>query len=232
MQQSLFFLIPLFVLITGLCLETFFIISDWKKKLKTAALFKGLASLCFVAMGGYLLTKNPSPQGWFIFLGLICGMFGDIWLAVKKTLSGIWAEVINATGILSFMTGHLLYTMALFYAGILDFKLYMILLGILCLLIIPFLFYKARKSPVLHRITGSIYLLAVISMFCTSAGLFAMQKSLFSAIFLTGALLFLISDIITIYNSLLEAKPKKLRAVNLAVYYAAQLLIAFSIFLF
>lgn len=79
---------------------------------------------------------------------------------------------------------------------------------------------------------GCIYLISVTSTFCTATALFSAQKNLFSGIFTAGAFLFLVSDIITMYNSLLTEKPRVLRAVNLAVYYAGQILIALSLFYF
>lgn len=226
------FLISIFIIIAGVYLQTIFIITDWKKDLKKAALFKGLAAFCFVLLGGLFVSKNPSVAGWCILPGLFCGMAGDIGLAVKKNLSGKWASIINAFGVLSFMTGHFFYIMGLFYAGIIHFNLGLTLTAVISILVIPFLCFKAKKSSVVNRLVGCIYIFVVISMFSTAAALFAMQKTLCSGLFLTGALLFLISDIVTIYNSLLEAKPKKLRAINLGIYYTAQILISISIYNF
>lgn len=226
------FLISIFILIVGLLFETIFIISDWKKELKKAALFKGLAAFCFVLLGGFFLSKNPSAAGWCIFPGLILGMTGDICLAVKKNLSGLPSAIINVSGILSFMAGHFFYIMGLFYSGVLNFTLGCVLWILIYIPVNAFLLSKSKSSPVSSRLMGCIYLISVTSTFCTATALFSTQKNLFSGLFTAGAFLFLVSDIITMYNSLLTEKPRVLRAVNLAVYYAAQLLIALSIFYF
>jgi len=230
MKSGFIFLISILILTAGFCLEAIFIVADWKKNLKKAALFKGLASFCFVLLGGFLVKINPSIPGWFVFLGLIPGMSGDICLAVKKTLSGLPSAVINLSGILSFITGHLLYIIGLFYAGLLNFKLGCILWVVIFLPVSIFLLIKSKGAPLNARIMGIFYLSFVTSMFCTAVALFAVQKNVFSGLFAAGGLLFLFSDIVTINNSLLKEKPKVLRAVNLAVYYTAQILIALSIF--
>lgn len=224
--------IPILILAAGFGFEGVFIIEDWKKNLKSAACFKGLASLCFVLLGGFFINLKPSYSGWCIFIGLIFGMIGDICLAVKKNLKDIPSAIINVFGILSFMAGHFCYIMALFYAGILNFKLGCILWALIYFPVNSFLLTKSKNSPVSARIMGCVYLAAVMSMFSTAVALFSAQKNLFSILFATGGALFVISDIITMYNSLLEEKPKVLRAVNLAVYYAAQVLIASCIFYF
>lgn len=232
MERNLIFFIPILILTAGLSFESVFIIEDWNKNLKKAAWFKGLASLCFVLLGGFFVKVNPSAPAWFILLGLISGLSGDICLAVKKFLKGIPSAVINTIGILSFMTGHFLYIVGLFYGGILNLKLGCILWAVIYIPVIIFLLRKSKGSPAASRIMGCIYLSVVTSMFCTASALFSVQKNMFSGLFASGGFLFVISDIITMFNSLLTEKPKILRAANLAVYYGAQILISFSILFF
>lgn len=232
MERNITFLVSILILLFGLCLETVFIMEDWKKNLKKAAWFKGLASFCFVLLGGIFVKINPSIPAWFIFLGLSCGMTGDICLGVKKFLSGIPSALINVFGIFSFLSGHFLYILALFYGGKINFSLGCLLWAVIYFPVIIFLLVKSRKSPLTARLMGCIYLSAVMVMFSTAVALFSVQKNLFSGLFALGGFLFAVSDIITMYNSLLSEKPKVLRAVNLAVYYAAQLLISASILFF
>lgn len=232
MEPRITVLISILILITGLLLETIFISADWNKRLKKAALFKGLAAFCFVLLGGFFLSKNPSAAGWCIFPGLILGMSGDICLAVKKNLKGMPSVVINVLGILSFMAGHFFYIMGLFYSGVLNSTLGSILWVLIYIPVNAFLLSKSKDSPVSSRLMGCIYLISVTSTFCTAVALLSVKPDLFSGLFSSGAFLFLISDIITMYNSSLSEKPKILRAVNLAVYYIAQILISFSIFCF
>ncbi len=232
MERKITFLIFILILLFGICLESVFIVEDWKKKLKKAAWFKGLASLCFTSLGAFLVYINPSAPGWFIFLGLILGMTGDICLAVKKFLSGFISAAINVFGILSFMAGHFFYINALIFAGKINFKLALLLWPVVYLIVIPVLLIHAKGSPLKNRIMGCIYLSVVTFMFSTSVAHWTMQRSSFSILFSTGAFLFLISDVITIYNSLLPEKPKVLRAINLSLYYTAQILISLSILFF
>lgn len=224
--------VPLLGLALGFSLEAVFITADWNKRLKKAAWFKGMASFCFVAFGGLLAKANPSDAGWYLFLGLISGMMGDICLAVKKFLSGASAAIINVFGILSFMAGHIFYITGLCHAGNPNLLFGCILWIAIYVPVNIFLLKKSKKSPLNARIMGCVYLAAVTFMSSTAVALLSIQQNLFSGLFAAGGLLFLISDIITMYNATLSEKPRTLRAVNLAVYYAAQVLISSCIYYF
>ncbi len=103
----------------------------------------------------------------------------------------------------------------------------LVALGIFALLLL----LKRSLSLRLGKMAPAVYIYAATISFMTSAALSASlwQTSPARFIYITGALLFLLSDGLLAYMYFGPKKVFLLRALNLSFYYAAQLLFALSI---
>ncbi len=130
-----------------------------------------------------------------------------------------------ALGILAFLSGHILYIVALFGRGANPLTV-LILAAVISVLGIPPLMKRITAPSKGLKIFGYVYLVIVIAMFSAAASLLIRNgASPFNIVFAIGALLFMVSDFIMIYYSFGKKIPP-LRAINLSTYYIGQLLIA------
>lgn len=227
-------MILVLIVLTGLILDILFIKQELKEKWVPATVLKGAASLGFVAVGlvGYL--RDESAIGRMILIGLIFGLFGDVFLDLKNCFTGKASKISFALGILTFLTGHIFYIVALFNIneGIILFAV--LATALISVASIPALMKKITPPSTGFKIFGYVYLVVVIGMFSTAlagfvkSGFINGNFTMTAVVFLVGALLFVVSDFIMIYNNF-GKQVKYLRATNLILYYIGQLLIAFCI---
>ena len=111
-----------------------------------------------------------------------------------------------------------------------------LLIGVPVAAVLSFLIIRAilkrADAPESIRKVGTFYLAAVIAMFSCALGLFIKDAaSPFCQVFVIGAFLFMVSDLLLVFALFVPGSPKCLRAVNLGCYYIGQLLIALSLLL-
>ena len=197
--------------------------------MKKAVWLKGFASVFFVILGIYCFSKNPS-SGKLIVIGLALGMIGDVLLNLRYLVSKSASNKVFALGILAFLSGHILYIVALFGRGANPLTA-LILTAVISVLGIPPLMKRITAPSKGLKIFGYVYLVIVIAMFSAAASLLIRNgSSPFNIVFVVGALLFMVSDFIMIYYSFGKKIPP-LRAINLSTYYLGQLLIALCVLL-
>ena len=226
-------LINSLLIVTGVLLDFWFISKEFKNKFISATVLKGLAAAFFVALGAVQFFRNETFFGLLVVLGLALGMAGDILLALKECLDENKGKKVFALGILAFMVGHYLYIASLFYANSSILNSALIICMILSFSAIPPLLKRITAPSKGLYIFGISYLVIVVGMFSSSlANLIFQEISAWKILFCTGALLFLISDFVLVYNTFGPKKTKTLRVINLLTYYAGQVIIALTIFYF
>ena len=207
-----------------LLLSTYFILQERQEHYVSAVILKGLASMCFVILGFSLSDHSRTAN--MITTGLLLGMIADILLNLRFVLKSASKPVFLA-GILVFLSGHILYLLAVFPDC--PSKLPCIIASVvLTALLMAWIFTKITAEKA-FKLFGIVYIGAIVLLNCTAyINLFA-APSLFRAIFAAGALLFLVSDIVLILNTFGSEQKFSLRVTNLSLYYAGQLFIAISL---
>ncbi len=183
-----------------------------KSKEKPAVFYKALTTTCAVV----LAALNANGYEWLIVAGLICGVFGDIFLENSKTF---------VFGMLSFLVGHVFYSLgfALSFA-IPKFWVFSIIYIFLGTLYILFL-YKNLGSL---RLGVGGYVFAIATMLAFSFGPFYTQADYFKILLPIGAGLFVLSDFYLAYDKFVRALPAR-HVIVLATYFTAQFLISLSV---
>lgn len=223
----------------GIIIQASFIIVEHKENYVLADILKGTASLVFVIIG-YLGMKtglNPGFAG-KIFAGLIFGMIGDILLNLRFVFEKNGQKIFLA-GIAAFLTGHILYLVALVPHArhlVADF----IIGAMLAAGLLVYIFKTMDVKPA-FKAFGVLYLGAVIIMTCIAVdcAIYSLPimisgspevGQLSAVIYAIGAVLFTASDIVLIFNTFSGVTRFSLRITNLTLYYIGQLLIAASLF--
>lgn len=214
-----------------LCIITFilmalFIKAEHDKKYVLAVILKGLASLGFVIFG-YLSSKmcyNYEFLKW-VKIGLLLGMIADIMLNLRFCFTK--GKIFFLIGILVFLAGHIMYIIALLPVCQ-DFT-YIIVFAVIATALLLRIIFSMISAPVIFKIFGVFYIGTIVFMNCLAINNMITIPSTGNAIFVVGALSFLISDIVLIINTFGKKTRFDLRITNLSMYYLAQLLIAFSL---
>lgn len=223
-------IITLLLIIVGLILQSLFIKAEIDGKMKAAVILKGTASLMFVLLGVFLITSKITMYGDLILKGLVFGMFGDILLNLRYLVPKQKESSVFGLGVLSFIVGHIFYIAALVDLGGTGILLYSLIFTIIISVVVVLLMKKhipIEKKYI--RVCSYIYIIVVVAMLSSAISLILVKGYSFKhSSFLVGSLLFLISDIFTVYYSF--AKQSNLqKALNLYIYYLAQILIALTL---
>ena len=220
------------ICIAGLLADVWFIRTEYAGEMAKATLLKGIASAFFVLLGLICFLNVQTATGRLIFIGLILGLVGDVFLNLRNQFEGAKSRAVFAVGILAFLSGHFLYIAALIRQTAAILLPAVILTAVLSAAAIPPLMKRITAPSKGLKIFGYAYLVIVIAMFsCASSLLFKLGAHVITVLFAIGGLLFMVSDFIMIYYSF-GKKVRPLRAINLITYYIAQLLIALSILFF
>ena len=217
----------LLIAIPGIVLQMLFIAVEHKEKYVPAVILKGCASALFCIIGYF--GNNASSQSFtkWIFIGLLLGMIGDIFLNLRYVFPAQGQKIFLA-GIFFFLIGHILYLAALI--PLCEHLLPCILIGVLLAAALLGYIFKTMQVKKAFKIFGIFYLGAIIVMTCTAIGIFLEKRQLAAGIYAAGAILFTLSDIILIFNTFGSETKFSRRIANLLLYYLGQLLIAFSLF--
>ncbi len=205
-------------------LARFFLRAESKEEYVKAVILKGLASLCFVVIG--LMCSPGSHVSNLIVAGLIIGSTADVMLNLRMVFKEK-GQLIFLIGIVVFLTGHIMYLAAVL--PLCSYKLVCIISGIvLTALLMVWIFSRITAKPA-FKIFGVVYIGAIMLLNCVAIGNVAASGSAFNIVFAIGAALFLVSDIVLILNTFGSEFRQSLRNTNISLYYAGQLLIAFSL---
>lgn len=207
-----------------LCLAAVFLLQESKKRYVPAVVLKGLASACFVILG--FLLSGGSPAAKLITAGLLLGCIADVLLNLRMVFPKK-GQLIFLVGIVVFLSGHILYLIAIL-KGAAPWWICVIIGVILTALLMKWIFARitAKKA---FKIFGIVYIGAIMLLNCLAIGNLIVSPSAFTAVFAAGAVLFLLSDIVLILNTFGKETRQGLRVMNISLYYVGQLLIALSL---
>lgn len=125
------------ICIAGLLADVWFIRTEYAGNMAKATLLKGIASAFFVLLGLVCFLKVRTAAGQLIFIGLILGLFGDVFLNLRNQFEGAKSRAVFAVGILAFLSGHFLYIAALIRQSASILLLSAILTAVLSVVAIP-----------------------------------------------------------------------------------------------
>ena len=207
-----------------LCLAAVFLLQESKKRYVPAVILKGLASACFVILG--FLLSGGSPMAKLITTGLLLGCIADVLLNLRMVFPKK-GQLIFLVGIVVFLSGHILYLIAIL-KGAAHWWICVIIGVVLTALLMKWIFDRitAKKA---FKIFGIVYIGAIMLLNCVAIGNLIVSPSAFTAVFAAGAVLFLLSDIVLILNTFGKETRQSLRVMNISLYYVGQLLIALSL---
>lgn len=197
--------------------------------------FKGLASFGFITLFAISVLSSKAyvmyPTFVFLFmLGLIAGLMGDIYLALRPLRPSEENHKIILFGTICFATGHLFYYSGLLIIG--QFSLWAIGIS-LVITVGTFLLSKVLKlnwGP--SKIPSIIYsfLVFLVAAQAIMNGV-NFGFSGFNVAVISGAILFGISDLVLAQIYFGGKTTSPFIVLNLSAYYAAQILLAFSLYL-
>lgn len=207
-----------------LCLAGVFLRKESRKEFVPAVILKGLASLCFVALG--LLLADSSQTARYIVIGLVLGCVADVLLNLRMVFPQK-GQIIFLVGILVFLAGHVMYLIAV--TGKTTQPWICAAVGVvLTALLMAWIFRRITAKPA-FKIFGVVYIGAIVLLNCVAVANLIMAPSAFTGLFTAGALLFLASDIVLILNTFGKETKQSLRITNITLYYLGQLIIALSL---
>ena len=205
-------------------LAAIFLKKESEKKYVPAVVLKGLASLCFVALG--LINSPGTHVAKLIVAGLIIGSIADVLLNLRMVFEKK-GQAIFLVGILVFLTGHIMYLAAVL--PLCQSKLICIVIGVvLTALLMVWIFKRVTAKPA-FKIFGVVYIGAIMLLNCVAIGNLIAEPSAFNGVFAAGAVFFLVSDIVLILNTFGSEFKQSLRNTNISLYYIGQILIAMSL---
>lgn len=222
--------------VVGILVQIAFIYVENKKKWVPAVCLKGLASVIFVIFGllaanmrGAFEGVNGPSIARFIFIGLILGALGDILLNLRFCFKK--GQIFFLAGIAAFLAGHVFYI--LYAAKQIENVVIYIGIGIvLAAILLVFIFTKLKGIKPAFKIFGAVYIGIVSVMAVCAAGCIREFQTTPRILFGVGALLFLVSDIVMVFNTFGKTQRLSLRATNLLLYYLGQLMIGATLFYF
>jgi uncharacterized membrane protein YhhN len=207
-----------------------FMVAYKAEKFRRAFWLKGGAALCFVILGMLLSPFSPNPgYARLVVIGLALGLCGDQLLALRFLVPRLH-DLMFAAGAGAFGVGHFFYMKALYDLG--SIRLLVLLPIFVIGVAIANLYGKEHGSnagPL--QPAGLAYMVLVIFMGAVSISTFLGAPGIGLALFAIGGICFGVSDNI-LFAYCFGKQPKWRMNVWVHItYYAAQLLIAWSIFL-
>ncbi len=223
-------IIPIVILLAfGCATEAVFIVLEQRKRMLTALLLKGLASLLFVLAGIFAFSHAfVLPYARLILLGLMLGAVGDVCLNLRFVLT-CRAKVIFLVGIGAFLLGHVAYLIALIAREPIALLYALPAAAILSFFLIRFVLSRVEVSGVIKTF-GIVYLCVVFLMAVMAGALFLLQpQNTGRALFAFGGMLFAASDVLLVLGQFGKRTYRGFRALNLSLYYIGQVCICLTI---
>ena len=227
MNENLFLLVAVELSLGCAFLACFFLLAGWRKDYRRAFLLKSSAGICFVLLG--VLTRRfcqNEPFGLFVLAGLCLGLLGDQLLAMRY-MKPEQHDRFFSLGAAAFAFGHLLYIAALFRQGVaLALALPVFVLGFGA----SMLFFRSKKVQAGKLQLPAVgYIALVVFMAAAACSAAVRGFSVGLLLFAAGGICFAVSDNLLCAYCFGTGRSRSVdRAVHIS-YYAAQLLIAWSL---
>ena len=200
------------------------------------ALIKSFTSFLFIALAAYSNYKNGNhPFGVFVVAALAVGMLGDIWLEFKYVFKE-QERLFTFAGFVSFAIGHIIYItgmMSCLYNKLTWYNILgPILFGLVWGAIILVMEKPLKMKYCEYKVICFIYGTLLFTTLGTTLYLATSIPGVTSLnMLLIGATLFAVSDLILSGTYFGQGKERPFDLItNSVTYYAAQYIIAFSLF--
>lgn len=214
-------------------LAAWFIAVERSERFVEADVIKGAASLVFVLLGwlgSWRVSKNADPTYVrLIVSGLAIGAVADVILNLRYVFEGARGKLAFLAGILVFLAGHIAYLMAVARRCVA--LPVCVGLGVAATVALMWWILQRIEAAMAFKVFGVFYIGAITIMNCVAVGALIANPGAHALMFVAGAVLFLLSDIILILNTFGPQKRFTWRIANLMLYYVGQLLIALSLLL-
>lgn len=203
----------------------FYISTEYRWKQNKYFFTKMTSSLLFIsiAVTAFLILKTPAEYAVWIITALVLGMIGDLFLVFVDRIKCF------QLGLVSFLIGQIVYGITfLRYVGFMwiDVVVYVVIVA-------TAIFAYTRVKLDLGKMKIPVLAYLLIISFMTVMAVSTLYKTGFNAATTTlisaGAVLFLASDVVLAFVVFHKSPPKPLRAVNLSLYYSAQMLLALTV---
>lgn len=206
---------------------SFFVYYEKNQKYILAVILKGLASAVFVAFGvlSARMCANPSFSK-MVTIGLILGLVADILLNLRYVFK-TKGKLVFLVGILVFLAGHIMYLCALIPQS--KYLFICVTVGVVLTALLLKWIFTQIEAAMAFKIFGVFYIGAITIMNCVALGNYIGSPTSGNLIFVIGAILFLISDIVLILNTFGKESKFSYRITNITLYYLGQLLIGLSL---
>jgi uncharacterized membrane protein YhhN len=192
-----------------------------KESVRGTIMTKPLLSGLFVVVALSVPHANQTYYG-FILAGLLFCMAGDVFLIFLRSRKCF------LLGLVSFLTGHILYGIAFFSMG--SPKTLTAIIAVICLAVSTTVFIRIRTYLKAMLVPVIAYMVVITLMVIGAASLAANEHLNWTgrALACWGAVLFYLSDIFVARHRFVREEFIN-RLAGLPMYYAAQFMIAFSI---
>ena len=200
------------------------IIAELKKQNIQTLIFKTLSSLMFVLLGYQNLSDGMSAHSPILW-GLCFGAVGDVLLAICL-ISKRFEKGFFAAGGVMFFIGHIFYLMM--SVTISRHVVTALVISIIISYILMILLFQKVNLKNILKIAGMGYVFMVVFMASNGLVNLITIPGIKTFLFGTGAVLFMISDILLITERFIEEKSIYTTGVLMS-YYIGQTLIALSI---
>lgn len=220
--------------ILSVLLVTLFIVTYLKGHPLKSFMTKALASFSFLQLFMMIMSEKEfifRDFHYYILGGLIFGLLGDLYLALREIKMEAHYELVQG-GMILFGVGHIFYLFALTE---IEYLSIWVVLGSLAAAGVVYLMSKMLKyhMPTYLWFYHIIYSVLIFMMFGQSFYVAILHGfDIKSLIFFLGALFFVISDLLLANIYFLGMKKNILYISNYMTYYLAQILIALSVLYF
>lgn len=219
--------------VIAVLLAVIYIVVEIKEKPLLALFMKGLASLSFILLGvsSFVLVRDLPTYASWIIIGLACGMLGDVLLALRPLRPKEEDKKIIVFGIIAFSLGHIFYLIGLGSMNSLHITGFIVGVIALVFIVLSSLLMKFKMG--IARYPSYFYAFLIFLMVGQTVYLsFTNGYASPYLPFMVGAILFGVSDLILAPIYYAGDKHKFMVVLNLVTYYAAQILIALSLYFF
>lgn len=230
--------IPLIIVSSVVCLSVMpFFLTEQRNKSYRSLILKMVCASMFVLVGAFAVNKAGFGEyAKFMFFGLVCSWFGDLFLHIP----GKGAKISAVFGVIFFLCAHIMYLSA-YYGKLKEIspdtrfitsKEILIIFGLMLIYIGVLVLTKTGFSPLLVPLAIYIFFLFLMCIKSVALAYIISSGSLAGAIILSiGGIFFVLSDTslgLLMFNKKLKTNFK-LKIFNIATYFIGQLLLASTI---
>ena len=228
------------LLVLGAICLTLFLMEKIKAYSVKETLIKSCTSFLFILLAVYANFHNGNhPFGMFVICALTLGLMGDIWLDLKYVFKE-QDRIFTYAGFISFALGHVFYiTGMLFFLPVakywhtfvIPFVMGLVSGGLILLMEKPLKMQYGEFKPICFIYGSLLFTTMFTALYFVIVSIVNGTQMPTLYMLLAGGLLFAISDVILCGTYFAENRERPIDIItNSVTYYAAQYIIAFSLF--